>query len=167
VSLVLRFENMKNTTITAIMTATILIAGCGKKSPSSSVTPPPAKASAESGVSAYITAATNHVSTLSGLEFSVVITNSALTNVTIHPWILINGLGTVAIYDSKGMLVPYQPPSSVAPTAGEPRDLALKPGETYALKYKLGDHFLRATPSGKYLARGQFIPSNEVEISIE
>ena len=35
---------MKNTIITVIMAATILIAGCGKKSPSSSATPPPAQA---------------------------------------------------------------------------------------------------------------------------
>jgi predicted small lipoprotein YifL len=42
---------MKNTTITMIMAATILIAGCGKKSPSSSATPPPAQADAAS--SAY------------------------------------------------------------------------------------------------------------------
>jgi hypothetical protein len=33
---------MKNTTITVIMGATILIGGCGKESPSSSATPPPA-----------------------------------------------------------------------------------------------------------------------------
>ena len=39
---------MKNTTITVIMAATILIAGCGKKSPSSSATPPPAQADAAS-----------------------------------------------------------------------------------------------------------------------
>ena len=42
---------MKNTTITVIMAATILIAGCGKKSPSSSATPPPAQADAVSSSS--------------------------------------------------------------------------------------------------------------------
>jgi hypothetical protein len=42
---------MKNTTITVIMTATILIAGCGKKSPGSSATPPPAQAGASSSSS--------------------------------------------------------------------------------------------------------------------
>jgi hypothetical protein len=35
---------MKNTTISAVMAATILIAGCGKKSSSSSATPPTAQA---------------------------------------------------------------------------------------------------------------------------
>jgi predicted small lipoprotein YifL len=39
---------MKNTTITVIMAATIFIAGCGKKSPSSSATLPPAQADAAS-----------------------------------------------------------------------------------------------------------------------
>ena len=39
---------MKNTTISAVMAATMLIAGCGKKSPSSSTTPPPAQAEAAS-----------------------------------------------------------------------------------------------------------------------
>src|ERR1039458_1122052 len=42
---------MKNTTIIAVMAVTILIVGCGKKSPSSSATPPPAQADAAS--SAY------------------------------------------------------------------------------------------------------------------
>ena len=42
---------MKNTIITVIMAATILIAGCGKKSPSSSGTPPPAQADAASSAS--------------------------------------------------------------------------------------------------------------------
>jgi hypothetical protein len=39
---------MKNAVITGIMAATILIAGCGKKSPSSSATPPPTQADATS-----------------------------------------------------------------------------------------------------------------------
>jgi hypothetical protein len=39
---------MKNAIITGIMATTILIAGCGKKSPSSSTTPPPAQADAAS-----------------------------------------------------------------------------------------------------------------------
>ncbi|HEY1717564.1 MAG TPA: hypothetical protein VGH42_04620 [Verrucomicrobiae bacterium] len=39
---------MKNAIITGIMAATILIAGCGKKSPSSSATPPSAQADATS-----------------------------------------------------------------------------------------------------------------------
>jgi hypothetical protein len=42
---------MKDTTIIAVMAVTMLIVGCGKKSPSSSATPPPAQADAAS--SAY------------------------------------------------------------------------------------------------------------------
>lgn len=160
---------MKNSTFTVVIAAAILIAGCDNKSPSSSVAPQPAQAGAASGVSAHITAATNRVSTLSGLEFSVAITNSAPTNVTIHPWILINGLGIVTMYDAGGLIMVYhpKPPTGVAISAGPPRDLILKPGESYALKYKLGDQFFKATPPGKYRARGQFMPSNEVEITIE
>ena len=41
---------MKYTTISVVMAATILIAGCGKKSPSSSTTPPPAQAGAASSL---------------------------------------------------------------------------------------------------------------------
>ncbi len=130
---------------------------------------------APSGLSARITPATNHVSTLSHLEFSVVITNSGPTNVTIHPWILKNGMGTVQIYDSKGLIMGYlpEPPFMAKPltraqlAAQPPTDLVLKPGESYSLEYKLGDHFMMATPPGKYLARGYIILSNEVEITIE
>jgi hypothetical protein len=108
------------------------------------------------------------------LKFSVVITNIAPTNVTIHPWILINGLGTVTVYDARGAIMAQRPepplithPPTRAEIAAEPpSDLVLKPGESYALKYKLGDYMI-ATPPGKYLARGGFIPSNDVEITIE
>ena len=62
-----------------------------------------------SGLSAYITAVTNRVSTLSGLEFSVVVTNSATTNIIIHPWILKNGLGTVVIFNARGLKMAYHP----------------------------------------------------------
>ena len=126
---------------------------------------------APSGLSAHITAATNSVSTLSGLEFSVVITNSAATNITIHPWILKNGLGTVVIFNAQGRMMPYHPilPIMTKPltNAEPPQDLVLKPGESYALKYKLGERFFMATPPGKYQARGHLVPSNEVEITIE
>lgn len=162
---------IRKSTSTVIIAVAIFMLGCGKNSPSNSVTPPPplAQAEAASGVSAHITAVTNRVSTLSGLEFSIVITNSAPTNVTIHPWILINGLGTVAVYDAKGLIMAYRPkpPTGAAISAGPPRDLILKPGESYALKYKLGDQFLKDTPSGKYRARGLFMPSNEVEITVD
>jgi predicted small lipoprotein YifL len=47
---------MKNTTITVIMAATILIAGCGKKSPSSSATPPPAQTDASPAARPALTA---------------------------------------------------------------------------------------------------------------
>ena len=124
-----------------------------------------------SGLSAYITAATNRVSTLSGLEFSVVVTNSATTNIIIHPWILKNGLGTVVVFNAQGLMMPYhpKPPIMTNPLtlAEPPSDLALKPGESYGLKYKLGDRFFMATPPGKYRARGNIIPSNVVEITVE
>jgi len=126
------------------------------------------------GLSAHITAATNRVSTLRDLEFSVVITNSAPTNVTIHPWILKNGLGTVAVYDAKGLIMAQRPephlltkPLTRAEIDAEPpHDLVLKSGESYALKYKLGA-YMHAIPPGKYVAREEFIPSNEVEITVE
>ena len=165
---------MKNTTITVIMAATILIAGCGKKSSSSSATPQAQAEAASSGLSAHITPATNRVSTLSHLEFSVVVTNSGPTDVTIHPWILKNGLGTVQILDARGMIMAYHPeppiistPTSADLAAETPHDLVLKPGESYALKYKLGELFFHATPPGSYRARGALIPSNEVEITLE
>jgi hypothetical protein len=129
----------------------------------------------QEGLSAYITPVTNLVSTLRDLEFSVVITNIAPTNVTIHPWILINGLGTVTVYDARGAIMAQQPPvhpfMTMPPTRAEiaaepPSNLVLKPGESYSLKYKLGDYMI-ATPPGKYLAREAFIPSNDVEITIE
>src|ERR1035441_454758 len=130
---------------------------------------------APSGLSAYITPTTNRVSTLSHLEFSVVITNSGPTNVTIHPWILKNGLGTVQIFDARGLIMAYLPeplfithPPTRAEIAAElPSDLILKPGESYTLKYKLGEHFVMATPPSKYRARGYLIPSNDVEITVE
>jgi hypothetical protein len=130
---------------------------------------------APSGLSARITPATNHVSTLSHLDFSVVITNSGPTNVTIHPWILKNGLGTVQIFDARGLIMAYQPepPFTIKPptraelAAEPPSDLVLKPSESYALKYKLGDRFFLPAPSGKYQARGALIPSNVVELTVE
>jgi hypothetical protein len=44
---------MKNAIITGVMAATILIAGCGKKSPSISTTPPPAQADAASSPASH------------------------------------------------------------------------------------------------------------------
>jgi hypothetical protein len=130
---------------------------------------------APSGLSALITPTTNHVSTLSHLEFSVVVTNGSPTNATIHPWILKNGLGTVQIYDARGLIMAYspeppyitKPPTPAERAAEPPQDLILKPGETYSLKYKLGERFFLPTPSGKYHARGHLIPSNDVEITID
>lgn len=52
----LRF--MKYAIITGVMAATILIAGCGKKSPSSSATPPPAQADATSSPASHPVLAT-------------------------------------------------------------------------------------------------------------
>ena len=130
---------------------------------------------APSGLSALITPATNHVSTLSHLEFSVVVTNGSPTNATIHPWILKNGLGTVQIFDARGLIMAYhpeppfitKPPTPAGLAAEPPQDLVLKPGESYALRYKLGERFFHATPPGKYRAHGALIPSNEVEITVE
>jgi hypothetical protein len=135
----------------------------------------PYSAYAQTNLSAYITTATNRVSTLSHLEFSVVVTNGSLTNARIHPWIMKNGLGTVQIYDARGLIMAYypeppyitKPPTRAELAAEPPIDLVLKPGEFYALRYKLGERFFLPTPSGKYRARGALIPSNEVEITVE
>jgi hypothetical protein len=130
---------------------------------------------APSGLSAHITAATNRVSTLRDLEFSVVITNSASTNITIQPWILINGLGTISVFDAKRLIMAQRPelhlkgpkpPTRAELDAEPPSELVLKPGESYALKYKLGA-YIHTIPPGKYVAREGYIPSNEVEITIE
>lgn len=130
-------------------------------------------AEAPSGLSAHITPATNRVGTLSHLEFSVVVTNSGPTDRTIHPWILKNGLGTVAIFDAQGVRRVYTPePTLKGPNRTElapepPADLVLKPGESYSFKYKLGERFTMPTPPGVYRARGRLIPSNEAEITVE
>ena len=49
---------MKYAIITGVMAATILIAGCDKKSPSSSTTPPPAQADAASSPASHLVLAT-------------------------------------------------------------------------------------------------------------
>lgn len=128
-----------------------------------------------SGLSAHIATATNRVHTLSHLEFSVTVTNSGPTNITINPWILKNGLGTVQIYDARGMIMAYQPEppfTTKSPTPAEraaepPQSFVLKPGEFYALKYRLGEHFFQTIPSGIYRARGFLVPSNQIEITVE
>jgi hypothetical protein len=73
------------------------------------------------------------------------------------------------MYDAEGLLMAYRPnpPTRIANSAEPPRDFILKPGESYALKYNLGDQFFKATPPGKYRARGMLMPSNELEITIE
>ncbi len=73
------------------------------------------------------------------------------------------------MFAANGLIMAYRPkpPTSVAISAGLPRDLILKPGESYAFKYNLGDQFFKATPLGKYRARGMLMPSHEVEITIE
>ena len=71
--------------------------------------------------------------------------------------------------------MPYHPeppyithlPTLAERAAEPPQDLILKPGESYSLKYKLGERFFQATPPGKYHARGYLIPSNDVEITVE
>ena len=108
---------------------------------------------------------------MSGLEFSVVVTNSATTNIIIHPWILKNGLGTIVVFNAQGLMMAYHPKlltmTNLLADAEPPRDLTLKPSESYGLKYKFGDRFFMATPPGKYRARGNIIPSNDVEITVE
>ena len=125
---------------------------------------------APSGLSAYITAATNRVSTLRGLQFEVVITNTGPTNVIINPWFLIHDLRTVKVFDSKGLWIPQSPAhfySSLPPRDGIPAtSRILKPGESFALKYKLAI-LIRDTPPGKYLAREGSLTSNTIEITIE
>jgi hypothetical protein len=59
-----------------------------------------------------------------------------------------------------------KPPALAEVAAEPPSELVLKPGESYKLKYKLGA-YIHAIPPGRYVAREGFIPSNDVEITIE
>src|SRR6185369_11759601 len=69
----------------------------------------------QTNLSAFITAATNRVSTLRNLDFTVVITNIAETNVVINPWILKNGLGTISIFDASGLIMAQRPEPPLLP----------------------------------------------------
>jgi len=136
--------------------------------------PPYTAAYTQTNLSAHITAATNRVSTLRDLEFTVVITNIATTDVIINPWILINGLGTIEVFNTQGMMVVQLPhPHFISPTSRPqidtttPNERVLTPGEIFTFTYKLsvGDYF-NVIP-GKYRAREGLISSNEFEITIE
>lgn len=134
-----------------------------------------------SGLSAHISTATNRVSTLSGLQFLVVLTNNGPTNVTIFPDCFIYGTSTIALLDSQGSAL-VQRPRHEPPTVLDSRPL--KPGESFTFTNKLSDVILhpghgaegpyeeaaggrRASP-GKYHARyGGPDSSNVVEITIE
>jgi hypothetical protein len=79
------------------------------------------------------------------------------------------------MFDAKGLVMAQRPelhpmgpktPSRAEVDAKPPYDLVLKPGESYSLKYKLGA-YIHAIQPGKYVAREGFIPSNEVEITVE
>src|ERR1035438_5227180 len=62
-----------------------------------------------SGLSAHISAATNRVSTLRGLEFTVVLTNSGLTNVTIYPFAIAHLEQTIAVFSPSGSFLVQKP----------------------------------------------------------
>jgi hypothetical protein len=134
-----------------------------------------------SGLAAHISTATNRVSALSGLEFSIVLTNNGPTNVTIFPDCFIYGTSTIALLDPQGGEL-VQRPRHEPPTVLDSRPL--KPGESFTFTNKLSDVILhpghgaerpyeevagsrRASP-GKYHARyGGPDSSNVVEITIE
>jgi hypothetical protein len=121
------------------------------------------------GLSAHISATTNHVSTLRGLEFSVVLTNSGPTNVTIYPRIFIHGEQTIAVFNPQGRFL-VQKPKSISLSDMEPMERVLKPGESFTFTNKLSDEMIPPTEGnpGKYHARfGGHTPSNEVEIIVE
>jgi hypothetical protein len=127
------------------------------------------------GLSVLISPTTNRVTTLRDLEFSVVITNSGSTNVTIYPRMLVNGVGTIEVFNRQGMMITQHPhPRFFSPTSRPqidtetPNEHILKPKEAFLFTYKLsvGDYF-DATPKGKYRAKGGWFPSNEVEFTIE
>jgi hypothetical protein len=120
-----------------------------------------------SGLSAHISAATNRVSTLRGLEFTVVLTNSGLTNVTIYPFAIAHLEQTIAVFSPSGRFLVQKPKPISAEDAVE---RVLKPGESFTFTNKLSDGFAPTIDGirGKYHARcGGHIPSNEVEITVE
>jgi hypothetical protein len=122
-----------------------------------------------SGLSAHISAATNRVSTLRSLEFTVVLTNSGPTNVTIYPRIFIHGEQTIAVFNPQGRFL-VQKPKSISLSDMEPMERVLKSGETFTFTNTLSDETIPPTDGnpGKYHARfGGHTPSNEVEITVE
>jgi hypothetical protein len=148
---------MKTTTLISIASLAILSSGM-------------TIASAEdipSGLSAHISVATNRVSTLAGLEFTVFLTNSGPTNVTIYPFAFAHLEQTIAVFSPSGRFL-VQKPKPISTEDAIQR--VLKPGETFTFTNKLSDEFAPSIDgiSGKYHARfGGHIPSNEVEITVE
>jgi hypothetical protein len=120
-----------------------------------------------SGLSAHISPATNQVSTLAGLEFTVVLTNSGPTNVTIYPFAISHLEQTIAVFSPSGSFL-VQKPKPISTEDSIQR--VLKPGESFTFTNKLSDEFSPTIDGirGKYHARcGGHIPSNEVEITVE
>src|SRR5579875_11092 len=73
-----------------------------------------------SGLSAHISPATNRVSTLAGLEFTVVLTNSGPTNVTIYPFAFAHLEQTIAVFSPSGRFL-VQKPKPISPEDAIPR----------------------------------------------
>ena len=71
---------MKYAIITGVMAATILIVGCGKKSPSSSATPPPAQAAVASSLASHPVLATWQQG-----DKAAAVTNFLATDWSVHP----------------------------------------------------------------------------------
>jgi hypothetical protein len=115
-----------------------------------------------SGLSAHIWTSTNRVSALSGLEFSIVLTNNGPTNVTIFPDRYVNGVFTITLFDSQGRRL-VQRPRRLPRSAIEWRPL--RPGESFAFTNKVGEVIVQP---GKYHARyGGPDASNVIEITVE
>jgi len=137
-----------------------------------------------SSLSAHIATATNRVSTLNGLEFTMVITNVSTTNITFDPWVLeVVHCSSIHIMTENGRMLmqgggmPIQSrPKTRLEWDAEHAPVLLKPGETHVVTFKLDpyrdyenhlDYIHHSVPPGKYRARLAFIPSNEVEIKVE
>ena len=148
---------MKTTTLISIVSLAILSLGMAIAS----------VADIPSGLSAHISTATNCVSTLRGLEFRVVLTNSGPTNVTIYPGILTHSEQTIAVFSPQGRFL-VQKPRAVSSSDASVQ--VLKVGESFTFTNKLSDEAVPPMDSirGKCRARfGGAVPSNEIEITVE
>jgi len=157
----------KYTSLVVLASFTMALAGCSKHTPTAAI--PKNNDGAPSGLSAHISAATNRVSSLSGLEFLVVITNSGPTDATIYPRIFVHGEQTIAVSNPQGRFL-VQRPKPMSGLDMEPMERVLKSGGSFTFTNKLSDETIPPTDGnpGKYHARfGGQIPSNEVEITVE